>query len=392
MPIHHDIRLNPSGLSALQSGCITFRNYWIDSAPDDIQPGELVSVTGLNSEFLGLGYYNPESKIPLRFLTRENTSINGEFWKKRFNAASSYRNQFYAPDDSYRLVFGEADQLPGLIIDKFGSLLVLQITTAGMERFKDEIIKNLVDVYSPDCIILACDSLPRKKEGLPLYREVAHGSYQPPFLAKIDGVHHYIDPLIGHKTGFFLDHRENRKYAASFCRDRRVLDIFSYSCAFGISAALQGADHVTCVDIFEPGLALGQITSDFLNLSDRMNLVHHEAFQYLDSVADIEGWDLIFLDPPSFVRGHRRAKRNIKNYRKINALALSRLNPGGILATSICSYHVSMSEFMNIIKEISNQAGRRGYIFHIGHSGPDHPGRSHQPEPDYLKSIFIQFE
>lgn len=387
-----NIRLNASGVSALNCGCTTFRNYWVESAPEDIQPGDLVTITGLDDEYLGGGYYNPQSKIPLRLLTRENREIDGEFWRDRFRDAASFRSQFFSIDDSYRLVFGDADQLPGLIIDKFGSILVMQVTTAGMECLKDMILQSLIELFSPQCIILACDSLPRKKEGLPLYRELATGSYTAPFLAKIDGVDHYIDPLAGHKTGFFLDHRENRKYAASLCSGRRILDMFSFSGAFGIAAALNGADHVTSVDIFEPGLELGKQTAEFHDLADRIEFVHHEAFQYLDSVADIEGWDLIFLDPPSFVRGHKRARRNINNYKKINSLALRSLKPGGILVTSICSYYVTMSDFMGIIKEVTNAAGRRGHIFHIGHSGPDHPGRAHQPEPDYLKSVFIQFE
>lgn len=381
------IRINDRGLDLWTAKALTFPEKTIAEAAPGLECGEIVTVRLPDGRFGGIGYFNIHSKLPLRILTFEDRAINNDYWRLLLDDALRYRRRFYSPGDSCRLIFGEADRIPGLIVDVFGPVVVVQITTAGLERFLEPIIEELEILLDPEAIILACDSLPRKKEHLPLYRKVVRGQRDKPFFADIDGVEHCIDPLNGHKTGFFLDHRNNRKMAASMCTGRKVLDMFCYSGAFAIRAALAGAESVTAVDIFEPAIQWGETTAAHHECTDSLHFVRAEAFEYLKHPEHL--WDLIFLDPPSFVRGSRRARRNMSNYIRINRLALNALAPNGILVTSCCSFHVSPGDFSDIVGTSLHQAHRFARIFHKGSPSPDHPILPDVPGTDYLKCLFL---
>ncbi|MCD4654871.1 class I SAM-dependent rRNA methyltransferase [bacterium] len=385
----HVVSLKESGFKLWQQGRRTFHESTIADVPAGLPSGASVDIKLPNGNLGGRGYFNGLSKIPLRLLTYNNEIIDINFWLNQFKIALGFRLDFYPEEDSFRLIFGDSDKIPGLIVDKFGNYLVIQITTAGIERHSENILAALDILFEPHGIVLACDSLPRKKEGLELYRIQVKGEpLYHPVQAKVDGVQYLIDILHGHKTGFFLDHRKNREFAAKLCKGKNVLDMFCFSGAFAIAASLQHADHVTAIDIHEPSIALGRKSAELNGVSDKLEFVRAEAFDFLAST-DTK-WDLVFLDPPSFVRGNKRARRNLFNYRKINRLALNIVSPGGILVTSCCSFHVSREDYMGVLESALQQAGCSGKIFHVGCQSPDHPIIPGADGTDYLKCFFLK--
>jgi len=383
------ITLNEAGFKLWQEKRQTFHESTIAEVPGQISPGASVEIELPDKQFGGRGYYNYNSRIPLRILSFEDIEIDKTFWLTKFHAALDYRLTFYSSENSFRLIFGDSDQIPGLIVDKFGDYIVIQITTAGIEKYSTDILDTLEEMFQPKGVVLACDSLPRKKEGLELYRVQARGEpISGPISARVDGVNHLIDVLHGHKTGFFLDHRKNRELAAKLCNGKNVLDMFCFSGAFGLNAALNEADQVTSVDIHEPSLTLGRGSAELNKLPVNVNFIKSEGFDFL--LKTDKNWDLIFLDPPSFVRGNRRSKRNLSNYRKINTLALKSLSPGGILISSCCSFHVSRSEYLGVLKTSMQNAEQTGKIFHVGCQSPDHPIVPGVDGTDYLKCFFLK--
>lgn len=383
------VRLNDHGTKIFLRHLQTFGTDSIADIPAGLQPGECVRIVTENTVFAGIGYVNQHSRIPLRILSFDDRYPDKNFWIQSIRAALAYRYRFYNPEDSFRVVYGDADHLPGLIIDKFSDCLSVQITTAGIERYVDTILDTLQEIFQPAGIMLACDSLPRKKEGLNLFRHTARGAIPEPYYAVVDGVEHAVNFYKSHKTGFFLDHRDNRRSAARLCSGKTVLDVFCYSGSFGILAGLQDAEHVTCVDIFEPALEMGRCTAKRHGIAERMDFIRAEAFGYLGQHTHHRKWDIIFLDPPSFVRGKHRSQRNLSNYRKIATLALENLAPGGILITSCCSYHVSREDFMAVTFDAFCRHDRTCRVFHIGSQSPDHPVHPGIEGTDYLKCFFI---
>jgi len=384
------VQITSAGFQKIQSGNTVIRKSAIVHHYNRLEPGSTVQVLSPDRTFIGIGYYNDNSKIPLRILTYKDEAINREFWQSRIRSAYEYRKIFYSDTDSYRLIYGEADGFPGLIADWYSGVFVIQITTAGMDKQIKTILPILIEFFTPKAIIFSCDSRSRQKEGLLSYRRIEYGNTEIPFQATIDGIQHWINPLDGHKTGYFLDHRTNRKEAAELCTDRRVLDCFCYSGAFAVQAALGNAASVDAVDIYEPGLELGRLTVKLNKLESTCNFLREEAFQFLKYSTRQNKWDLIFLDPPSLVRGSGRARRNLSNYRKLNRLALECLSSGGILVTSICSYHVTHKEFLDLLGTAMVESGRHGRVFHMGGAGPDHPIYPGSPGTDYLKCYFIR--
>ncbi len=383
------IKVNDTGAEMILHRQNTLGEECIADAPPGITPGETVRVVFPSGEIAGIGYFNRLSRLPLRVLSRDDRIPDRAFWTNALQSAMNFRQRFYPPGESYRVVFGEADYIPGLIVDKFGEILSVQLTTAGIEAYKEILLDVLQELFQPKGIMLSCDSLPRKKEGLPLYRAIGRGNVPDQFFAAVDGVEHAIDCIHGHKTGFFLDHRMNRDWASQLCSGKKVLDLFCYSGAFGIRAGLKSAEQVLCIDIFEPALKLGETTARLHGIEDSVSFRKAEAFGFLNSPEQKSSWDVIFLDPPSFVRGSGRAQRNQANYRKITQLALDALVPGGVLITSCCSFHVSKSEFLKTTQSVFATRNRDCRIFRIGCQSPDHPILPNVEGTDYLKCYFI---
>jgi len=387
-PVRPVVQINDRGLELWRRRIRTLPDSTIADAPPGVGCGETVAIRLPDGTVSGTGYFNVHSRLPLRILAFDNRPIDSEYWYSLIENALRYRRRFYSDGESYRWIFGEADEIPGLIVDVFGNVVVVQVTTAGLEKYLELILDCVEAIVKPVAVVLACDSLPRRKEQLPLYRTVARGVLPGPFFTDIDGVAHLIDPVNGHKTGFFLDHRDNRERAAGMCAGKTVLDMFSYSAAFGIRAALSGAAAVTSVDVFEPAVEWGRKTALYHQCSDRLHVLKAEAFDFLKNTD--QSYDLIFLDPPSFVRGSRRARRNLSNYIKINRFALDALTENGILVTSCCSFHVTPDDFSEIITSALYQSGRSARVFHIGSQSPDHPILTDVPGTAYLKCVFLE--
>ena len=384
LPVVH---LNDRGTRMVLQQLPSLGSDCIADISTNIQPGETVRVFTDDNTFAGIGYLNTLSAIPLRILSFQERYLDDQFWLETIKNALDFRLRRYPTDESFRLVYGDVDELPGLIIDKFGSCLSVQITTAGIERHTDTIVNTLITIFQPTGIILACDSLPRKKEGLSLFRRVAYGTIPKPFYAQIDGIEHAIDFFEGHKTGFFLDQRDNRARAVELCAKKKVLDVFCFSGAFGIRACLHDAEYTTCIDVFEPGLEMGKLTADRYDINKRIEFVQAEAFSFLNQNHD--KWDIVFLDPPSFVRGKHRSRRNLSNYQKIASLAIQNLAPQGILITSCCSFHVTPEDFKAVTFNAFHRQGRKARIFHVGSQSFDHPIHPGIRGTDYLKCFFV---
>lgn len=370
----------------------------VSSVEGSFEAGDVVDVVDSKGRFIGRGYINPASQILIRLLTREDEDVNEEFIIRRLEAAVLFRKQVYRdrwpPESSgigTRLVFSEADFLPGLIVDDFAGYVVFQTLTLGMDRWKDAVIRGITDLLAPKGVYERNDAPIRSLEGLP---EVA-GFVGEPFdpLIEIDenGVRHLVDIAKGQKTGYFLDQQENRSAVRWLARDKRVLDAFSYSGGFGLSLARGGAVHVTAIDVSEAALDLFQASVKLNRFGTEFQLRAGNAFDELrDYDRKGELFDVVVLDPPAFARSRRTIPRALAGYKEINLRAIKLLTPGGFLITSSCSQHLFPAEFESVIEDAARDAGRVLRLLERRGQAKDHPVLAGVPETEYLKCRIYQ--
>jgi 23S rRNA (cytosine1962-C5)-methyltransferase len=371
-------------------------HLWIFSnelsvSPKLFAPGSLVEVYDKKENFLGIGYINPASLIAIRLLTREREEINAAFFRRRITDAIEYRKRVLCDISSCRLIFSEADFLPGLIVDKFGDCLVAQFLTLGMEGFRDMVLGVLDEILVPSVIVLKNDSSSRTLEGLPLGKEIVKGnSDAAPVVIKEGEVLLEVSLLSGQKTGFFLDQRQNRLALGRLVRGGNGLDLFCYSGAWGLQLARNGAE-VTFVDDSEGALSLADNNARLNNLSDRCSFVREDVFSFLAKQRQMGVlYDFIVLDPPAFVKARGKIKEGLRGYKKANALAMRLLKKGGILATSSCSYHVDRTTFFEMLRSAAKDAAKGPRLIEYRSQGPDHPVLLSVPETEYLKCAFLE--
>jgi 23S rRNA (cytosine1962-C5)-methyltransferase len=367
----------------------------IAKGPDaGFEEGGLVRVIDHNKKPAGVAFLNRKSKIAARFLTRNpEEEINAGFWKKRIERALSYRKARY-PDlpALYRLVYGEADLLPGLIVDVYGDCLVAQILTLGIERHREEIIEAMLGTLFPKTIYERSDSPTRKLEGLEEKAGLIRGP-EPPALTEIEneGAILLVDIAHGAKTGLFLDQIENQKAVAREARGRDMLNCFAYTGLFGLRAALAGAKSVTDVEI---SAAFSEIGKKQWERNARAVCPHsrivENAFDYL-RMLEKNGYqtDMVVLDPPAFTKTRAQRDSALRGYNDINRRALRLLRPGGVLATCSCSHHITAEEFQAVVANAAKDAGREVRL--IAHRGqpPDHPALLSVTESEYLKCLIL---
>lgn len=369
-------------------------------SPAGFTPGELVELYDNRDDFLGIGYINPQSLISVRVLTRQREEIVPEFFKKRILAAARFRERFFVKGASaFRLVYSESDRLPGLIVDKYNDVLAVQILTAGMEAMKDTVLDSLDSLFSPRAIVSRNDSRIRMLEGLPLYKEISKGELYPLPVIEEEGVKFEVDPLEGQKTGFFLDQRENRTAIKALIRGGTGLDLFSYAGGWGVHLAHAGAGMVTCVDESEKALAMAKRNAELNGVSERMEFIKEDVFNFLKARAKTaeteerieKEYDFIVLDPPAFVKSAKKLKEAVKAYTLLNGICMRLLKPGGLLATSSCSWHLGHEEFMEMLREAARKhaAGRKLDLLEVRSQGRDHPALLSMPETAYLKCAFL---
>ena len=369
-------------------------HLWIFSNEIDVaatplrnfQIGELVRVETATGRPLGIAYINPNTLLAARLLTRDaNTIINHSFFVKRFQQALALRENIFAKP-FYRLVFGESDGLPGLVVDRYDQLLVVQITTAGIEQLKEIIIDALREVFNPQAILWRNDSSVRELEGLPIYVEPALGNVPETVLIEENGAQFEVPILTGQKTGWFYDQRDNRARLQRYVKNKRVLDVFSYIGGWGIQAAMFGANQVLCVDSSVTAVQGIQKNAELNHKTAQVKTLTEDAFVALKNLQQ-EKFDVVILDPPAFIKKRKDTSAGTIAYQRINELGLSLLNDNGILMTSSCSLHFSAEMLRDAVRKAGLQVKRNVQILEQGFQAPDHPIHPAIPETAYLKTL-----
>jgi len=374
---------------------ITAGHLWVFSNelyenPKQYDPGALVEICDMKENFIGIGYINPRSLISIRILSREKVPIDSAFWRDRIEDALALRKGLFGKEDAYRVIYSEGDYLPGLIVDRYGSCLVLQFLTLGMELLKDMIIGILDEIVQPDLIVLRNDSRIRDLEGLPRYKEVVKGELEALPCINENGVAFEVNPLEGQKTGFFLDQRENRKSLSEIIKGGSGLDLFCYSGAWTLKLANSGAE-VTGVDESSRAIQWAERNAELNGLREKVKFVTEDVFSFVKNELrqNERRYDFIVLDPPAFVKSSTRLKEAVKAYRSLNEMSMRLIKPGGILATSSCSYHLGRDLFLNMLVSAGKSACRNLRMISLRSQGRDHPVVLAMPETEYLKCAFL---
>jgi 23S rRNA (cytosine1962-C5)-methyltransferase len=286
-------------------------------------------------------------------------------------------------------VFAESDGLPGLVIDRFNTVISVQITTAGMEQHKEVLVKVLVELLAPEAILLKNDNSQRQVESLSLEPEVAYGVLPERLLIEENGAQFIINVAEGQKTGWFYDHRISRGQFAQWSKGLKVLDLFSYAGGWGVTAALAGAADVTCVDSSESALGLAAESAALNGVSEKIEFVRSDVFEFLKQAREQNlHFDAIVLDPPALIKRKKDFKAGYEAYRRLNQLALQVLSNNGVLVSASCSHHLSRDNLHEILRSSARHIDRNLVMFASGGQGPDHPIHPALPETDYLKTFF----
>ena len=351
-------------------------------------PGEEGEVYSREGEFLGIGHFNPRSQIILRMLTKERGPLSKEFFRERILAAASLRKDWLKDSTSaYRVVNAEGDFLPGLVIDRYGEVFVLQFLTAGMERLREPITRWILDEFHAKSVYERSDAATRKEEGLPERSGFLFGEEVPDRIEiKEYGCRFKVNVKKGQKTGFYLDQRENRAGLDTLSEGKKVLDCFSYTGAFSVHAGLGGAIELTLVDSSGEALEMALENLDLNRLKEK----HHRMIQgdVFEVMRELEGgYDIIVLDPPPFAKKKSHLPGASRGYKDLNLSAFRLLKRGGLLFTFSCSHYMSWELFQKILFSAAVDAGREVEVLgRRGHS-VDHPFSLFHPEGEYLKGM-----
>ena len=350
------------------------------------QPGEVISLKDFKDKPLGSAIYNPRSQIVARRFSRRKQDLDRAFFLRRLQLAFTLRERLPVDPTLCRLAWSESDGLPGLIVDRYRSHLVVQTLTLAMDQRIDLITEVLQELLSPDSIVVRNDSPMRKAEGLEPATLVAHGENPDPVTLETGGLHLEATLLAGQKTGLYLDQLDTYARIASLAPGKRVLDCFSNQGGFGLACARAGAASVTCVDISAEAIAAVRRNAELNDL--KTGTVEANAFDYLKNCD--EQFDLIILDPPSFTRSKKALRDAMRGYKEIHLRALKLLDHDGYLATFSCSHHVSRELFLNNVRDAAVDARRTLRLVESFTQRADHPILPTIPETEYLKGFCFQ--
>ena len=385
------LKLNKGAERRLRGGHIWVYSNEVDvnSTPlTGFEAGAQVEILAYNGKSLGTGYINPNTLICARLVSRDSTyRLNQSLITHRLKVALSIRERIFSAP-YYRLVHGDSDGLPGLVVDRFGDTLSVQITTAGMEQVKDEVVAVLTKVIKPSSILFKNDISSREVEGLELYVESALGAVPELVALEENGVKFETALKSGQKTGWYYDHRINRQRMANYVKGQRVLDLFSYIGGWGIQALAAGATDLLCVDSSESALDQVHHNAKLNGVEERAATLHGDVFDALKELhSSKEKFDLIIVDPPAFIKRKKDHKNGINGYRRVNELAMRILNKDGILISASCSHHLQSSQLKSLLLQASRHIDRNLTILEEGHQGPDHPVHPAIPESEYIKCL-----
>lgn len=383
------INLRPGGEKRLLRGHRWVFSNEIAHTLADYQPGTWVEVWSNKGVCLGSGYLNPHSLIAVRLVCPPSVKPSAAFFRKALVAASERRQRYLSDPSCCRLVYGESDGLPGLIVDRYRHVLVYQITTLGMALLEDLIRELLLELFEPEVLVFRHDSSVRLLEGLPLARGVAFGSLEEPFWIELDGLHFLVDPLDGQKTGLYLDQRENRRVFTRWVKGKKVLDLFCYNGAWGIFAAAAGASRVVGVDQSSSAIRQARLNGQRNGVEANCEFQEEEAFYFLKNVPR-GTFDVIVLDPPAFAKNKNALTQAKKGYTDLNRRAMLALPDRGMLVTCSCSYHVDDGLFQEILVLAAQASGRQVQLLEARSQALDHPVLMAMPETRYLKCYFLE--
>ena len=389
------VTLSPGGHRRAEGGhpWIYSNEVEMDAAAKAIVPGSLVTLKRADGRALGVAMFNPHTLLAARLLDRDAARpIGRRFIARRLERALKLRERLYkAP--YYRLVHAEADGLPGLIVDRFGPVLVVQENAAGMERLEPVIVEALAALVSPSTIVLRNDAPARVLEGLPQEVRVTLGAVDGPVEVEENGATFLADVLAGQKTGWFFDQRDNRAFVAGLCAGARVLDLYCYSGGFAVATAKAGAASVTGIDRSEAALALAVEVAARNGVGEVCDFHRAEVFAEAASRGSAgERFDVVIADPPAFARSRRDVPAALRGYRKLARLAAGLTASGGFVFIASCSHNVAAADFAEAVRRGLADAGRTGRILREAGAGPDHPVHPALPETAYLKSQVLSLD
>lgn len=388
------VKLKKNEERRLKSGHLWVYSNEIDTKATPLngfEPGEHVLVEDAKGKAVGVAYINPQSLIAARIMSRDASCVISEsLLTHRLKIALSLRERCYEAD-SYRWVYGDSDGLPGLVVDRFGDYVVVQLNTAGMDRMREQVVAAITKVVSPAGILFRNDSPSRKQEGLSLAVEVAAGEWPDELSLVENGVNFVVPANEGQKTGWFYDHRENRKYLNRWVEGKRVLDVFSYVGGWGVQAAAAGAEEVLCVDASELALDYVEKNAGLNGVVEKVGTMQGNAFDCLQQLAEEkEKFDVIVIDPPAFIKRKKDFKNGLSAYRRLNELAMRLLTRDGLLVSASCSMHLPNDALLDLIRGAGRHVDRQVQIVHQGTQGADHPVHPSIVETQYLKAIFAR--
>lgn len=380
----------------LKAGGAWIYDNEINSILGSFENGDIVIVHDFDGYFMGYGFINTHSKITVRMMSRyKEHPVTEDLLRARLQAAWDYRKQV-VDTGSCRIVFGEADWLPGLVIDKFSDVLVVESLALGIDRLKPLLLSMLVDILKEDNVTIRgiyerSDAKVREQEGLPRYK----GFIGEPFDTKVEivenGVKYIVDVQDGQKTGFFLDQKNNRAAIHKICKDKKVLDCFTHTGSFALNAGIAGASSVLGVDASELGIAQARENARLNHLEDRVTFACADVFDLLPALeAEGEKFDVVILDPPAFTKSRQATKNAVKGYREINLRGLKLVKDGGFLATCSCSHFMDPELFAKTIREAARGAHKRLRQVEFHTQAPDHPILWAAEESYYLKFYIFQ--
>jgi len=384
----HELYLKPKEHHRIQKGHLWVFSNELANVPRDIAAGETAKLFTHDKKFMGTGFYNPHSLIAFRLLSRKDEEPDRKFFLKRFLEALKLREKTYSPEETnaYRLVHGESDGLPGLIVDRFNQAIVLQAFSAGMDLHLPLITEVLHELFKPEVIVVRNESILRELEGIPLYKDVVMGDRKATKQTIYDaGISYDVDVFEGQKTGFFLDQRENRRIIRKFSKDAEVLDVFTNDGGFALNALYGGAKSAILVDASQEALQRAEHNAKLNNFGE-YSLVAADAFDMLEQMGEAkESFDLVILDPPSFTKSRKNLPGALKGYKRLNKLGMQLVKNGGFLATASCSHHVSEEDFLQTVHQAALAANCQLRLIYKNSQPFDHPVLLSMPETSYLK-------
>jgi 23S rRNA (cytosine1962-C5)-methyltransferase len=389
-----DLFLRKGADHRLRGGHLWVYSNEVDSARSplgDYTAGDLVAVRNTNGRLLASAYMEPNSLICARvYAPDEQRGMDATFFSARLEAALAAREAAF-DQPFYRLVYGDSDTLPGLIVDRFGDVLVMQLNNTGLERYRQPLLEALIALLQPRGILLRADSRSRREQGLATDSEVIFGDVPPQVPLQENGVQFLAPVFEGQKTGWFYDHRMSRARLSAWVKNKSVLDVYSYIGGWGVQAAAFGAAQVCCLDSSAQALEGVMANARLNGVQDKVTTRRGSAPEVMVAMqTEGERFDVVILDPPAFIQRKKDLKKGIAAYRRINELGLQLLAPGGLLVSASCSMHLSRADLIVAMQEAAVRSACQLRVVEQGAQGPDHPIHPAIPETEYLKAVFAR--